>query len=104
MKIEDLFDITNEEKEKYLLTGWLIEELKKINYPDDNFVNREELLEKLEEYLVKFSIFMIDDYIMNVMVGNYEFPLPNEYEWNEEQFDKIHKRYRKLKRMHYSSK
>ena len=104
MKIEDLFDITNEEKERYLFTSWLIDEIKEINYPDSNFVNREELLEKLEDYLVNFSVYMIDDYIMNVMLGNYEFPLPNRYEWNEAQFDKIHKRYRKLKRMHYLSK
>ena len=104
MKIEDLFDIREEESKKYLFTGWLIEEIKKINSPDDNFVTREELLEKLEDYLVNFSIFMTDDYIMNVMLGEYQFPLPNRYEWDEEQFDKIHKRYRKLKRMNRLSK
>lgn len=99
MKIEELFDITDEEKKKYELTSWLIEEIQKINFPDENFVTREEFFEKLESYFVNFSIYMIDDYIKNVMLGNFRFPLPNMYEWDEEEFDKINKRYKKLKKM-----
>lgn len=103
MKIEELFDLTEEESEKYQFTSWLIEKIKEL-YSLEYFCNRKEFLKELNKYLLDFSLFMCDDYIKGVMLGDYVFPLPNIYEFTEEEFDKIHKRYKKLKKMNRLSK
>lgn len=104
MKVEDLFNMDKEEINSYPFSYALITMLKCFA-ETDHFYEREELLESIEQFLINFSSAHIDSVIKMIMVGKVEFPLPNELSgWSEEEFDIIHKRYKKLKKMNKLSK
>ena len=99
MQVEELFDLPKELKEKYPLATCLISEIKEIS-SDGDFLTEEEFLSRIEGSLLNFEEASIVSYLRLIMLGDVPFPLPNELgDWSEEDFDKIHKRYRKLKRI-----
>lgn len=104
MNVEDLFNISKEERKDFPLTASLIDELIKFG-EDAHFDERGELLECLEAYMEGFSDFSIEFYIRKVMLGEFEIPLPNEFSgWSEEDLDILHNRYKILKKLNKLTK
>ena len=104
MKVENLFNMNEEEKNSYPFTSCFIDSLKEF-YEKEHFDEREELQESIEEFLVSFSGSNIDFIMRMIMLGQIPFPLPNELDgWTDEDFDIIHKRYKKLKKMNRLSR
>lgn len=103
MKLEDLHNLTEEEKNKFPFVNCFIEELKKIE-SFELFLEREEFIGAFEQYIINFSNFILENFTKDIMLGRIEFPLPSEYKFTKEEFETIHKRYNKIKKMNRLSK
>ena len=104
MTIVDVLKLTDEEKQKFPLARCLADALSEIDTLKD-FLDRDEYLSEVEDFLVSICSSNTETFIKMIMLGEIPFPLPNAVRgWTDEQLEKVHKRYRNIKKMNRLSK
>ena len=105
MKLDDLLQLTDEEKEKFPYVNAFVDYINNRDVVDDYFESKEDFLNHIESFFNDFALFENDVLLKCIMLGDIPFPMPNRVgKWEDDELDRLHKRYRIIKKMNRISR